>query len=216
MKEEIKDKINKFFGDYPLKKVSKNQILVYAGENPEAINYLISGKVRQYDISAKGDEIVVNIFKPPAFFPMSWAINRGQNDYFFETLTDVEMRSAPPDAAVKFLLENPDVMLNLLSRLYSGIDGLTRRMAHLMGGSAKSRLLFEIITEVDRFGEKVSDKVYKVSVNESALATRTGMSRETVSRQMSSLKEQKLVEISRGGLLINNYDQLKKELGQYL
>jgi len=142
MPSQVANKIERFFSNYPLKHYRKGELLILADEDPKHIFHLTTGQVREYDISEKGDEIVVNVFKPPAFFPMSWAINKTPNRYFFEAAADVTARLAPPDEALAFLKTNPDVMFDLLSRLYIGSNGLLRRMAHLMGGSARSRLIF--------------------------------------------------------------------------
>lgn len=216
MKTDIAKKVEQFFGRYPLRTFSKGQILIYAGDDPQAIQYLVNGRVQQYDISYRGDEVVVNIYQPPAFFPMSWAINRMPNKYFFQTLTDVELRQAPPEDVLDFLKSNPDVMLDLTSRLYSGMDGLIRRMAHLMGGSANSRLLYELLIECKRFGTPEKDGSYRLDVNEGELANRTGMSRETVSRQIKSLKEQKLITVSRKGLVLRDVAAIERKLGSNL
>jgi len=114
----------------------------------------LSGKVTQYDISYRGDEIVINIFKAPAFFPMAWAINKTENKYFFKVEDKSIIRVAPPEEVVFFLKQNPEVMFNLLSRVYRGIEGILARTVHLMAGSARSRLMYELLIECRRFGQK--------------------------------------------------------------
>lgn len=215
MDKDIAGKIETFFLQYPLKRFKKGEIIIYGGEEPSGIFHLLSGKVRQYDIAQSGDEIVVNVFKPPAFFPMSWAINRRKNFYFFETVTPVEIRQAPPGDVIRFLHDNPEVMYNLLSRLYSGADGLERRMAHLMGGSARSRILFELTIECKRFGERLEGDKYRLSVTESELGQRAGLSRETTNRELSRLKSQGLIQYV-GGLIVNDARKIEDELGEGL
>lgn len=214
--EKISKKIDAFFSQYPLKRFKKGQIVIYGGDEPSGIFHIISGKVRQYDINQRGDEIVVNVFRTPAFFPMSWAINKTPNKYFFETMTEVQLHHVPADEVVAFLKSDPDVMYDLLSRLYSGVDGLQRRMAHLMGGSAHSRVLFELIIECHRFGELQEDESYLLTFNESELAQRAGLSRETVNRELSKLKSNKLLSHHGKNLIVKSVKSLQEELGDEL
>jgi CRP-like cAMP-binding protein len=79
----VTKKVEQFFSRYPLKQYDKGEILILADEDPKYIYNLVEGHVREYDISYRGDEIVVNVFKPPAFFPMSWPIAKTPNRYFF-------------------------------------------------------------------------------------------------------------------------------------
>jgi len=210
------EKVDKFFKAYPLKRFEKGYLLIYAGFVPSGIFYLKSGRVRQYDVAENGEEIVVNVFKPPAFFPMSWAINKTPNQYFFEADSAVTVRQAPADKAVEFIKTNPDVMLDLLSRVYSGTDGLLRRTAHLMASNARTRLLFELIVQCRRFGEKQTDGSYHVKINESDLAKRAGLSRETVSREISGLKKSHVISVSRQAIVLRDLDKLEAELGSNL
>lgn len=216
MDSTILDTVTEFFSHYPLKRIKKGQVIIYGGEQPSGIHHITSGKVRQYDINYRGDEIVVNVFKSPAFFPMSWAINKNENQYFFETMTDVELRIAPADEVVEFLKSNPEVMYNLLSRLYSGVDGLQRRMAHLMGGSARSRVLYELIVECNRFGIIQEDGSCKLSVNENQLAQSSGLTRETTNRELAKLKQAGYIQRIGKDLIVKSIEDLQNELGNKL
>ena len=209
----VTKKIDEHFSTYPKRSYPKGQILVFADESPAHVFYMVSGSVRKYDVSYRGDEVIVNLFKPPAFFPMSWAINRTPNRYFYKTETDVELHVISADDALQFVTDNPDVMLDLLSRIYKGMDGLLGRVVHLMSGSAKSRLLYELIMECRRFGTQNPDGSYTLIANEVDLAARSGLSRETVSREMKKVKTGSLVSVSGKGITINDLDALEKKLG---
>lgn len=213
MATPVVDKLDTFFSTFPLRTYPKGQILVFAGEAPSHIFYVISGRVRKYDISYRGDEVIVNIFQHPAFFPMSWAINHTPNEYFYAAETSVQVRVAPPAETVRFVSENPDVMYDLLSRLYRGTEGLLGRVVQLMAGTARSRLVYELVIEARRFGKKMPDGSYVLDVTEADLAARSGMSRETVSREFSKLTKESLVHGGRDGITLHDLDALVAKLG---
>lgn len=213
MSSEIAQKVDDFFSKYPRRSYPKGQILVFADEDPDHIFYLVDGKVRKYGISYRGDEVIVNIFKEGSFFPMSWAINQSGNKYFYKTETKTDLHVVPVNDALKFLEQNPDVMLDLLSRLYRGMEGLMGRMVHLMSGTARSRLLYELIIECRRFGEKHTDSGYTLAVSEIDLAARSGLSRETVSREMQKLKEKQLVSLNGKSLVVKDLAALEQLIG---
>ncbi|MFI5270436.1 MAG: Crp/Fnr family transcriptional regulator [Candidatus Saccharimonadales bacterium] len=209
----VADKIDAYFSKYPKRSYPKGQILVFADESPEHIFYIIKGRVRKYDVSYRGDEVIVNLFKPPAFFPMSWAINRTPNNYFYKTEMPTEVHVVPADDALQFLKDNPDVTLDLLSRLYRGMEGLLGRLVHLMSGSAKSRLLYELLIECRRFGDQNDDNSYTLDITEVDLAARSGLTRETISREMKQMKADGLVSISHAGIVVNNLKVLEQRVG---
>lgn len=209
-------KVADFFQDYPSKQYKKDEVLFHAHEPIQKIVYLKEGRVRQYDISDSGDKVVVNIFKPPAFFPMASVMTGSMNNYFFEAETDLVVRVAPPKEVDKFLKDNPDVLYDLLTRVYSGVDGLLRRLAHLMGGHAKSRLIFEMIIEAKRFGKKQADGSVILNISENELGIVAGLRRETVSRELSNLKRLGLVITSRHQITITKLDALEELIGDKL
>lgn len=214
MNADLQEKIDKFFSQFPHRHYDKGQIMVFPGDDPQHIFYMIKGVVRMYDISYRGDEIVINVFKPPAFFPMSWAINKTKNEYFIQAADIVEVRLADPDLTVEFIKKNPEVLYNLLSRVYSGTDGVLRRMVHLMSGSAKGRLMYEILIECRRFGKVLPDKSCPLNITETELSTRAGLSRETVSREMRKLITDKLVTIKGGVLTVLNMENFEVKIGK--
>jgi len=213
---DTKQKITDFFTRYPTCTLEKGQIMLRPDQQLEKIFYLTEGRVSQYDITAGGMEVVVNVFKPGAFFPMSWAINNTPNSYFFEASTKVTAHAIPPEDALQFLRDNPDVTFDLLARVYRGADGLLRRMAHLMGGDAKSRLQFEILNAANRFGEPQKDGRLFVPLKESDLARHSGLTRETVNRHIQQLKKEGLVEVSHKGLILSDIAKIEARLGKEL
>jgi len=212
---QVEKKIEAFFEGYRLKSFDKGHILINAGDEPAGIFHLVTGQVRQYDITDQGDKMVVNVFRPPAFFPMSWAVNKTPNQYFFETATAVTLRMAPPEDAVRFLMKNTDVTFDLLRRVYLGTDVLQRRMTHLMGGSAKTRILYELLLESRQFGQLQPNGAYIIAMRVSELATRTGLSRETVSRELGKIKGLG-IKVGRGDIEIKDLKNLEEALGDNL
>lgn len=200
-----------FFSQYPKRQYPKGQIIVFADEHPSNIFYLAEGKVRQYNLSYRDDEITLNVFKPHAFFAMGWAINKSKNQFFFKAETNSSLHVVPAKDALKFLKDNPDVMLDLLSRLYRGMDGLLGRMSQLMAGTARTRLIYELLIEAERFGTKSGQSIV-LSINETDLASRTGLSRETISREISKLRGENVAHVEAGSIKITDITKLSDKL----
>lgn len=213
MSADVSAKIEEFFDKYRSRKYAKGQILILNGDDTSYVYHLLSGKVKQYDVTYRGDEIILNVFKPPAFFPMSLAVNGGTSPYIYEADSDVEIRQAPVDDVVAFVKANPDVLYDLLSRVYRGVDGLIGRMAFLMASSAKSRLMYELLIEARRFGTMNEDGSCLLQISEKDLGARAGLSRETISREINKLKKENLITIDKD-ILIKSVTALEKKLGQ--
>lgn len=212
MDETVESQVDKFFSQYRVRKYPAGQILILNGDGTDHIYNIVEGRVKQYDVTYRGDEIILNTFKPPAFFPMSLAINKSDNPYIYEAETAIEVRQAPAVDVLTFLKSNPEVLFDLLSRVYRGVDGLLGRMAHLMSSSAKGRLMFELLIECRRFGKISAEGKCILDINEKELGARAGLSRETVSREMTKLSDDKLVKFGAGKLTIFDVATFEEKL----
>jgi CRP/FNR family transcriptional regulator len=213
---EVTEKIRRFFEQYPLQTYNKHEMLLHAEEPINSVFYIVEGRVSQYDITSGGNEVVVNVFKPGAFFPMSSAINDTENHYFFESSLRTKVYAAPKASVVRFLHENPDVLFDLLARVYRGVDGVLRRMAHLMGGDAQTRLIFELLNATYRFGEPSPEGAMHIHLSEGDLAKHSGLARETISRLLKDLKAASLIETSHKGITIKDVSALEAKLSTNL
>jgi CRP-like cAMP-binding protein len=210
---DASDKIKRHFSTYPLRHYANGQIILFANENPTSLFYLESGKVRKYDVSPKGNELVVLVFKSGAFFPMSWAIAQIPNRFFYRAETDTSLRIIPAEKALEFITSNPDVMQDLLKRMYVNVEGLLERMVYLMSATAARRLMYELAIECRHFGAKQADGSYLVPIREVDLAGRSGLSRETVSREFHKLKENGFVRLEKDGVRVLSLSRLEAEIG---
>ena len=212
MNINIEKKLEDFFNKYKHQAYKRGEIIIRADDNPQGIYYLKHGTIKMYAISRKGEEIVLNIYKPISFFPMTWGLNKTPNIYYFEALESVETYRAPREDVVDFLERNADVTLDLLKRLYKGTDGILTRMTYLMGEDAYARLIVELVIFAKRFGEISKDGSVLLKISERELAGSSGMTRETVSREIKALKEKGLIEFTRNHLKIKNLNKLEEVL----
>lgn len=204
--------IESFFSDFPLRRYKKGQILMLPGETTDYAYLLVTGRLKLYTRSYRGDEIIVDMFKNPAFFPLSLIMNESPTFLVHEADTDIEVRQAPIQATLDFLDTHPKVVLDLLSFLYNRFDGALQRMVHLVDSSAKVRLVNEIIVACHQIGELKPDGSYLLTISQTALGGRIGLTRETVSREAKSLKERNLLEVARTYMIIPDINKLESYL----
>lgn len=205
-------KIEDFFDDYPLRKYNKGQILVLPGEMPEHAYLLIEGRLKLYDTSYRGDPIIIDMIKSPAFFPLSLIMNSSSSFLIHEADTDIVVRQAPVDATLEFLNSHPAVVMNLLSVVYKKFDDALKRMARLMDGSARLRLVSEILVTCEQIGDQLPHGGCVVRINQSTLASRIGLTRETINRELKSLKERRLISVSRSHVVVPSVAALEAYL----
>ncbi|TAH31625.1 Crp/Fnr family transcriptional regulator [Candidatus Saccharibacteria bacterium] len=209
MTPAIHQTVDTFFAAYPLRHLERGRTLFWPDEPIPGVAHVEEGSVGQYHIGPDGQKVLLNTFKPPAFFPVWATLGETKSPYFFDTLEPLVYRLAPHDAVLGFLKQNPEVTLNLLARVYRGTDGLLRRQAELMAGTAQSRLIVELLIYAARFGTSDTGLHTSFRIKTTELAERTGLTRETVSRQLKYLSEQAVIGYHTGMLTIRDAEKLE-------
>lgn len=177
--------------------------------------YLIEGMVKRYTITSKGEELVLNIYSSPAFFPMAWLINNTRLPHYFEALTDVTVWKAPKNKTLEFILDEPDILFFMLQRVYINVETTWLRLQHYMGGNVQNRLLAELYFYSRRFGvRKDNQTTLKIRLSQKNLASFLGIARETVSRLIARLKKRGLITHQKGIFTLTNIKKIEEELSR--
>lgn len=209
--KKIVQKLNNFFDQFEKQKFQKGEIIIRAGEPPRGIFYLRRGIIRQYLISEKGDDVTLNLYKPFTFFPLMWAVNNISNNYYYETVTGVDLSVAPKEKVVDFIKKEPSILYDLVIRLYKGMDGLLKRLEYLMSGDAYKKLIIILLISIERFAASDKKSTISIKMTHKDLASQAGISRETVSREMKKLEKRGLISYSRNLITIKNLTTFRAE-----
>lgn len=213
MDSHISSKLQSFFELYPSALYKKGEIILKAQENPSAIHYIQSGMVRQYAISTNGDEMTLNIYKPCAFFPMMWALNDTPNRYYFEAMEQTTIYKAPRHEVINFLKKEPELLLNLTSRLFKALDGLLSKMEYLMTGNAHAKVIFTLLNTAYRFGQKHEPRVdLTLHMTHRELAALAGITRETCTRELKKLEAGGYIVVTNHAISIPDIHRLEEEI----
>lgn len=215
MDTSISDILDDFFGKFTRLKYKKGDIILRSEDTPQGVFYLKKGYVRKYMISETGAMLVLHIFKPNSFFPMTWVLNDTPNIYNFEAMTPVEIMRAPRETVREFLEAHPTVVYNLASRLLLGISGMMKRMEYLVMDSALKKTILLFIYLGQNIGEKEGTSiVIPVPVTHREIAAWIGTTRETASLQVEALKKRGLISYRRRQVVIPSMKVLEKEVAK--
>jgi len=209
----IQKKLDSFFNKYKIQKYKKGEILIRADDEPSGVFYLKEGIVKMYAISSNGEELTINIYKPISLFPMSWVFNSTESHHYYEAMTSVTVWKSSKEEVLNFLQKEPSILLDLLKRIYRGLEGYFMRMEYLMKGNAQDRVITELLIYARRFGENQGNaREIKVKLTEKNLASQSGIARETVSREVQKLKKMGLLTFQKSTFIINDLQKLEAEL----
>jgi CRP/FNR family cyclic AMP-dependent transcriptional regulator len=198
LNQAISKQIDTFFSNFQAFSFKTGEQLIRSGEQVEWIYYLKSGIVKQTSTSVVGQEVTITFYKSGAFFPLIWAVNNNPVPYDFYAVTNGHGWRAPKTKVINFLQQNPQPTFDLCLRLLSGLEGMSRKVAYALQATAQVRICEALITLAYRFATQLDSADHQLTelsfpLSHQDLANITGLTRETVTRELKILKEQGLV-----------------------
>lgn len=198
-----------FLAQYPAITYADGDVIVYEGETPEHIYYIMSGRVKIMDYTPSGTALTLNVFASHGLVSLSWLFEQKPSRYFYTACGDTYVRSIPVTDVLQFIENNPAYSLAILKRLTRGLDGYMSRLSlHLTSRSSK-RLGLEILIEAERFGVQHLEGI-RIESSISDLASQSGLTRETTSRQLKKLVLHGLVKKQKRLLFVPDLSLLKE------
>lgn len=213
MNTDISKKVELFFSQFQLHSFKKGQLIIQPDESVRQSYFLKQGYVREYGVSQSGIEITIHIFIPFSFFPMTSIIANIKNRYYFETLTDTQIYIGPKKKVFLFLEKNPDVLMDVTSRILHGLDKLSARIESIMYNKASQKVASVLLYLAKHFGQIKLDKTtiqYRFTHKDIALLA--GLSRETASREWEKLEKGGFIYYKNNLIVINDESRLKEKL----
>jgi len=213
-KEILEKRLEEFFKSYNTISYQKNEIILRAEDIPQGVYYLKSGFVRLYTLSIDGKELNLTIFKPGSYFSLLWALFDLQNDYYFQTMSSVEVIRAPKDHFQSFLNVNKDIQDDLNRIVMSGYKNMMNRVERLIFDDASTKVASILLISARKFGNlhDTSDTIINVPLTHQEIANFAGLTRETTSIEMKKLEKSGHISKKHRTLVIHDMKRLEHGL----
>lgn len=175
--------------------MKKRSILFYEGEPCTAIYLLEQGRVKVYKTTEDGREQIVNVLQEGDLFPHVGMFGGSPYPATAETLEDAVLYSINVQELTRMLESNSALCIRLLQILESKIRELQRRLSDVLSKDIKEKIVNILLSLARKSGtETVETYEIHMELTHQDLANMVGTTRETVSRTVSQLKRDGVVQ----------------------
>lgn len=227
-RETVKELLQRFplfknLTDYeiePILNIAKNRTyrqgthIFMQGDPLTNVYFIYSGKVKIYRTDVHGREQIVNVLKAGEMFPHQGFFRDDDYPAHAEVIQDSILIYIPIKSFEQFLITNPEICIKIFRVLGNKLVDLQNRLEEKMLYNTYEQIILLLIRLSKNHGEQINAEQVRITTQftNRDLANMIGSSRETVSRTLTQLKKQDLVEIDSSGDLILNINKLKDEL----
>lgn len=211
MNAATKQSLAKFFSNFKETTYKKRDIIYPPGEVATHIFYIKTGYVKFFLSSEDGQEFIVRIYHPSnmlAFIPISTGI---PIEHTYAAITDVTGVRVPKEQFLDFLKENPEMTIDIMSTYMVSMNATMKRLEMILMSDAKRKLLVIFAFLAEQVGKIGAGEItVPIGFTHQELANFTGLTRETVTLELNSLKQQGLIEQEKKFIKIKDIEKLKE------
>lgn len=196
------------------RRYEENEVVVDFEDTSSDVYFIISGEVRVLIRTPAGKEIILAEMKGGQFFGELSAIDDTPRSANVTALTRAELCIMPATVFRELVFESKTVCDKVLRLLTSRIRESNTRLTEHSIFDIKHRLYSELLRLAHGRSGHDGQLIVSPPPFHHVLAARIGCRREQVTRELSSLSQEGLVEKSRGGLVILKPKVLQARLAE--
>lgn len=193
--------LTKMFPDAVERTYNAGQIVIYHGDKPDYVMFVISGTVKFYDIDSDGNEKIFHIGGPQSFFPLFYTFEgKDHVDAFYTTLEKSRFLLIPLSDFRKRIEEDAPFTAAILAWYAKEMDYVVLRLKSLERSSARQKLLqaLSYLCEQHSVGKPWHSSVWcrvRFPLSQQTLAELTGMTRETVNATLKDIQKLGVIRV---------------------
>ena len=185
-----------------LREYKKNQIILREEQTSEFMYVIISGKVKIYQVSDAGREIILAVHKAGEFFGEMSLIDGKTVPAAVSAVENSLVAVISRYDFYSMLHAHEQVLDNLLRILCSRIRESWRKIQMLNFNDATHRIKMLLLILAEEYGEKTAKGItLRIKLIHQDIADMTGLTRETVTRVLDKLKKSGEMTINKDKLI---------------
>ena len=189
------------------KKAERNEILLFEGEEAEALYFLVEGAVKIFKTSADGKEQIFHIIRPGESFNDVPVFTGGTNLISAEAMGAIVLNVIEKRDVELILREFPQVAFNVIRVLSTRVQELISLVEDFSFRRVTGRVAKMLLEYAgDGAGERPR-------LTQQEMAAMIGTAREMVGRSLKSLEDGGTIRMEHNRIIITDQDALKEMAG---
>jgi DNA-binding response OmpR family regulator len=198
-------------GDREIRLIKKKQMLYSNGQRPVGLYFVCKGKVKTFQTSEEGKELIMSICKEGEFLGYIPLLEETLYKDNAEALEDSEVMIIPKTDFVNLINTNAAVSNKFIKLLSSNLAEKEEHLLKLAYNSLRKRVADGLLHVHNKFKKNPSDKP-KLEVSREDLAQVVGTATESLIRVLSDFKDEKLIENRDGKIVVLEEAKLRNIL----
>lgn len=196
-----------------LRNYKKGQIIITEGNKGDSIFIVKSGKVKIYQTSLDGKEIILDIKDPGSFFGEVVLFNDLSYPATVEAIENSEILNLKNNDIESIIISNSKIALEMIKVLNKRLFETQKKLKNMAFSDTYVRTAQLILTLSEKYGKKVEGGLrLELNLTREELASLVGTSRETISRALSQFNKEGAISMKGRKIVITDKEKLEEWL----
>jgi DNA-binding response OmpR family regulator len=183
------------------KKIRQKEILFIEGDSSKYLYFLVSGKVKTFRTNEQGKEYITQVYKEKDFFGYTSLLDANMYEDTAVAIEDSEIASIIKQDFYHMLLSNNELYTKFIKYITTDLTETNDKLIRLAYDSARKRVAEAILYLAKKYHMELSNDIV-FSVCRDDISSISGVSPESVSRNLTDLRTERLIELQNGKIKI--------------
>ena len=185
----------------------KKQIIYSEGNHPNRLYYIIKGKVKTYKLNDNGKELAMDLFTDGDFLGHVALLEKKVYKDSAVALEDSEIAVIPREDFEELMSNSKEVSQKFVQLLAKNITEKEEHLLAIAYNSLRKKVAEALLLVQSKYKTRSLENP-PIDINRESLAAVAGTATESLIRTLSDFKNEKLIEIINGNIIVTNEKKL--------
>jgi CRP/FNR family cyclic AMP-dependent transcriptional regulator len=188
---------------------SKKLAVYKEGQRPRAVYYVVSGKVRISRNNDDGKEYITGIIGSGEYFGYTAILEDDMYRDDAQTLEETQLMAIPREDFLQLVSNDMQIARTFIRLITRNIVEKEESLLNLAYSSMRKRVAYGLIQLLEKYKTAEPGKAV-ISLSRENMAQSIGIATESLIRTLSDFKDEELVEVQAGKVVILDEARLRK------
>ena len=186
---------------------NKKELIYKEGDNPARLFYIQKGRVKTTKKNDDGKELTVSLFAEGDFFGYTALLERTAYKETAEAMEDTALATVPKEEFEILINNNKEVTQKFIQLLAKNITEKEEQLLSLAYNSLRKRVAEALLTLQKKYRIELQ-KNFSIHISRADLSNIAGTATESLIRTLSDFRNEHLIDIKEGSIIILNEKKL--------
>lgn len=187
----------------------KKEDIFHSGEIPHQLYFVVSGKVKTQKMSIDGKELITEIYSEGDFFGYEAILSESKHTNHAKAFEDSTLITISKKDFFQLIYSNKQIAKKFIEMLSKKVVQKEENLLILAYSSVRQRTAETLISIHKKFNQ-TNDENSPIKISREELSNIIGTATETVIRVISEFKEEGLIDLKFGKIVINSIPKLEQ------